>query len=162
MAQAEKILVVEDDPHIADLVVKNLQAAGYECTVSTAADQWRIFSRYVRGALDFRDQGEAYRAFVAELCARRGRAVPPGRFSAGVSPGRFVGNALAAGAGMGFLLLALVLLPIGSYVFVGLRLVVILPLLLVGVLWFVKNRPGSFSPDAIPALLLPKERPEGS
>ncbi len=35
MTQAEKILVVEDDPHIADLVVKNLQAAGYECAIST-------------------------------------------------------------------------------------------------------------------------------
>jgi hypothetical protein len=132
----------------------------YECTVSTAGDRWRIFSRYVRGALDFRDQGQEYRAFVTELCARRGRAAPPGRFSAGVSPGRFAGNALAAGAGTAFLLLALTLLPIGGSLFIALRLVVILPLLLVSVLWFVRNRPGRFDPNAIPASLLPKASAE--
>jgi DNA-binding response OmpR family regulator len=31
----QRILVVEDDPRIADLIVKNLEAAGYACQVST-------------------------------------------------------------------------------------------------------------------------------
>ncbi len=30
----QRILIVEDDPRIADLVVKNLEAAGFECAIS--------------------------------------------------------------------------------------------------------------------------------
>jgi hypothetical protein len=128
----------------------------YECTVEAPGGVWRIFSRYVAGVLDFRDQAEEYRAFVAELCARRARLQPPCRFAAGVSPGRYAGNALAVAGGMGLLLLALVFLPLANYLFIGLRLAVIIPLLILTVLWFVKNRPGGFDPAAIPATLLPR------
>jgi hypothetical protein len=129
----------------------------YECTIGTAGGAThRLFSRYVAGVLDFRDQGPQYGVFVRELCLRCSRAGAPVRFAAGVTPARFTGNALAAGAGMAFLFLALFLLPIANYIFIGVRLVVMVPLLIVSVLWFVKNKPSRFAPDAVPAGLLPK------
>jgi hypothetical protein len=129
----------------------------YECTLATADGAiHRIFSRYAAGVLDFKDQGPQYCAFVRELCLRCSRTGAPVRFAAGVTSARFTGNAVVALAGMALLFLALFLLPIANYIFIGVRLVVIVPLLIVSILWFVKNRPARFPPDSIPAGLLPK------
>jgi hypothetical protein len=125
----------------------------YECAIFAGTGCFRIFSRYVAGPLDFRDQGEAYRLFVTELC-RRCAAAGPVRLACGVTGGRFAGNLIACGAGLGLLFFALGLVPVTA--FVGFRLTILAPMLLFGGLWFLRNRPSRFTADAIPARVLPR------
>jgi DNA-binding response OmpR family regulator len=53
----QRILIVEDDPRIADLVVKNLEAAGFECAVSADGGQALADFARLRPALVVLDLG---------------------------------------------------------------------------------------------------------
>jgi DNA-binding response OmpR family regulator len=55
----ECILVVEDDPRIADLIVKNLEAAGYECHRSTDGGRALADHERLKPALILLDLGLA-------------------------------------------------------------------------------------------------------
>jgi hypothetical protein len=127
----------------------------YECEIDAVQGPFRIFSRYVAGVLDFRDQGLPYRLFVCELCLRCARHGVSTRFSGGSPMTRYIGMGFLTLASMAFLYAALALLPYVGGFLVIVRLLVLAPMLIGTVLWFLKNRPVVFDPAAVPSSLLP-------
>lgn len=105
------------------------------------------------------DQSNDYRRFVVDL--HRGLAAAGGsiRFDSGMNPLIYwPGLALFAAAAIGFAALAVRALQTGA----GVAALLITAFLLL-FLWqagniFYRNRPGSYRPDALPTLLLPREK----
>jgi hypothetical protein len=107
-----------------------------------------------RGFADFADQSARYRAFVVALHALIQSRGGPCAFRTGPATALFAFNVGCLGLGMLFLLWIVWLIPsAGLLVLVKLAfLAVYVPVM---IHYFRANRPQSYSPDAIPARLLP-------
>ena len=105
------------------------------------------------------DQGDAYRAFVAELHRRLAVSARDTRFDAGIHPMLYwPGLAAFIAAAVGFAGLTIRALQSDA----GVAALLIFAFLLL-FLWqagniFYRNRPARYRPDALPAALLPRQK----
>jgi hypothetical protein len=118
-----------------------------------------IVSSSWKSMVEQTDQGDTYRAFVAELHARLLASRANIRFDAGTSPMIYwLGIAVFVAAALAFAGLTVRMLEAGA----GLAALLIAAFLLM-FLWqagniFYRNRPGSYRPDALPPTLLPRAK----
>jgi len=128
----------------------------YRCSV-TRFNGWQetIMSTSYAGIGSFEERAQDYARFVKNLVAEAAKANPAIRFEAGESPLKYWGSiAILIGA---FLILALVIFSIGfntTWLIVA-KLLVIAFLLPLCFKWIARNRPHGFTPDVIPAEVLP-------
>jgi hypothetical protein len=115
-----------------------------------------VASTTARSLVDHPAQDEAYGAFIRELHRRFAAAGAPASFETGMNPILYwPGLVLMAAAGIGFAVLtvrALELAAYGAAALIGGFLA--LSLWQSGV-YFRRNRPGRYRPEALPRLLVP-------
>lgn len=119
-----------------------------------------FFSQCYEGLFRFRETPAEYARFVDALHRALAQENPACRFLAGASPVRFWAAAILLGTTMLVFAAAMLFLHhIGFHMPSVLRIVLILVFLPVAILWFRRNRPRAYQPDAIPPEVLPRQAP---
>jgi hypothetical protein len=124
---------------------------------SSETPKLTIASSSWKSMVELVDRGDDYRAFVVELHRRLAAAGSQARFESGIHPLVYwIGCAVFVASTVGFAALATRAAMAGARV--GALLIVAF---LLAFLWqvgniFHRNRPGSYRPDALPPLVLPR------
>lgn len=122
---------------------------------------WTVLnSQSFRGFLDFEDRAPAYRTFVRALNDAVLANNPNAEFLAGASMAGYVANAAA-------LAVATILFAIVIFITQGEgwsdvtwnKLWLTIGMIPLGVIWFMRNRPRTYDPRALPDDLLPSGEP---
>jgi hypothetical protein len=126
---------------------------------SPDAPRLKIASVSAKNMVELTNQGDEYRAFVTEMHRRLAEAGTPARFQAGIHPLMYWPGLVAfTAAGVGFTGLTIRAISEGA----GLAALLIAGFLLL-FLWqagniFYRNKPGTYRPDALPPMLLPRPK----
>lgn len=115
-----------------------------------------IQSGHFKGFASFEDRAKTYLPFVRALVARVAAVNPDCQLVGGTSWLSWWLHALFLSIAFGFLAIVMFLLYSAIGPLVVVKLIIIAFFIPTTILWFTRNRPRSFSPDAIPANLLPK------
>ncbi len=122
----------------------------------SAGSKLDIASTSMRGLLDVRDNGPAFRAFVVELHRRIAAAHAGCRFEAGFPPWRWWPAAAIGAVTLAGCIYVSINALLGGYFGVGLALLGFAALFVwQSVVVIVCNRPRRYSPEAIPPDVLP-------
>lgn len=133
------------------------QSNRFRCYIEgTSGRRATLQNEHFAGFASFDDRTDTYLDLVRALIPRTARANPSCAFKTGTSPLNWWMQAAFLAVCSAILALALVFLyaVIGWLVIV--KLILLAFLVPMAVRWFRKNRPGTFTPDAIPSGLLPK------
>lgn len=118
-----------------------------------------IVSSSWKSMVEQTDQGDDYRAFVAELHARLAASGANIRFEAGISPVVYwLGVMVFVAAALAFAGLTVRMLEAGAALAALLVAVFLLMFLWQAGNIFYRNRPGSYRPDTLPPTLLPRAK----
>lgn len=130
--------------------------ARYQCRVTAASGlSETIVSTHFAGVARFEDRSDAYRPFVRALIRQVAAANPACQFVAGVSPLKYIFNAMFLLVSFALLFLVLLTIGIPLHWLIITKLTVIAFLLPLVLRWLKQNRPRRFSPESIPADTLP-------
>lgn len=134
-------------------------AASFEARIRARSGEKVLIGSASRTSLTaVSDQGPAYAAFVRALHARLAEAGRDVSYRAGYAPWRWwLMTALAVIAVLGLVAVVMATLLTGAWLVAAVLLVLLLFMGEPMANQLVRNRPGSYRPDALPSRLMPKE-----
>lgn len=139
------------------------QTGRYACRIGLrSGHSLGLQNEHFEGFATFTDRSESYRALVLALIRRRAAIGGGCRYLCGTSwVNWIVQTGILLGSGI---LLSAVLLAFGpsSNGMIAVKFVLIAAMLPIAVQWVLKNRPGTFDPDAVPSGLLPLVKTSGT
>ncbi len=133
-----------------------VQRNRWRCLLYTTAGKVAtIQNEHYKGIMNFEDRSLSYRGLVTALVRRTAAVNPACRFASGNPPAGYWSNVIFL-TGMLALLVWLLWIMSGSIGgLVVIKLLILLFYIPTAALWIIRNRPGRFTPDAIPESLLP-------
>lgn len=139
------------------------QTGRYACRIGLrGGHSLGLQNEHFEGFATFTDRSESYRSLVLALIRRRAAIGGGCRYLCGTSwVNWIVQTGILLGSGV---LLAAVLLAFGpsSNGMIAVKFFLIAAMLPIAVQWVLKNRPGTFDPEAVPSGLLPSVKTSGT
>lgn len=133
------------------------QTNRYRCHLTHTSGQRTVLqNEHFAGIASFEDRTASYLELLHALIPRTAAANPSCVFKTGTSPMNWWLQAAFLTLCFALLALALVFLYTAIGWLVVVKLVILAFLIPVAVRWFRRNRPGTFTPDAIPTGMLPQ------